>query len=593
MRAAQSAWRIPGYVAEVRLGSGAAGQVWRGRSTRTGESVALKRLPAPDALGRSAAESEAALLAALEHPNVVRLRELVTTPNAMVLVLDLAEGGSLATLLERRGRLAVGETVSALAPVGAALAHAHSQGVVHGDVAPGNILFCSRGRPMLADLGVARLLGQHGPAMATLPYLDPAVANGSPPGPPSDVFMVAAVTLHCLTGAPAWAGDSVEGIIAVAATGEIEHLEERLGEMPKEVASVLRRGLDPAPYVRGTSAEFALDLRYAATPVAVELTAGRIPPAGRVPHVARHGAAPQAPVAAAPGARRSSIRLGRSSGNRRGEADVHDRLNVIVASPGRPAFAVAESSPSGPDRLPLTHVVRRPPAPKDAQRYRRPWWVLPGLPSGHGASESSMPFTRAWVAVAVVSLTVAGAAAGWWRSTHGAAAPDVPAALVAASSGPVTSPASGASRPPSSTPASPPLPGGPTSTGGSELAWARTLAELDSHRARAFATADAEELARIWSAGPLLRQDTATLRRLTPPGSGCGLVGLITRYRDVRTVRQDADAVTVRATVSVTPARLICTAMLRARTRPSGGRVVRLELARTPRGWRITALVPT
>src|ERR671926_261864 len=87
---------------------------------------------------------EAALLGALDPPHLVRLHEVVHQPRRggpprVALVLDLLAGGSLAAVLDRRGRLRPGEVVTALAPVAAALAHAHDRGVVHGDLSPGNV----------------------------------------------------------------------------------------------------------------------------------------------------------------------------------------------------------------------------------------------------------------------------------------------------------------------------------------------------------------------------------------------------------------------------------------------------------------------
>ena len=132
-------WKLPGYVAEELLGHGSSGEVWRGQAISGGAPVALKRLPVGDAAQVQAARSEAALLSTLDHPHLIRLHELVPAGDTVVLVLDLAAGGSLADLLSRRGRLTPGEAITTLAPIGAALAYAHNEGVVHGDVTPVNI----------------------------------------------------------------------------------------------------------------------------------------------------------------------------------------------------------------------------------------------------------------------------------------------------------------------------------------------------------------------------------------------------------------------------------------------------------------------
>ena len=107
---ARSAWRMPGYRVEELLGAGSSGEVWRARVDATGVAVAVKRIWLSDRAQRAAALSEAAMLSALDHPHLMKLHEVRhVDDDAIVLVLDLAAGGSLASLLARRGRLTVGE----------------------------------------------------------------------------------------------------------------------------------------------------------------------------------------------------------------------------------------------------------------------------------------------------------------------------------------------------------------------------------------------------------------------------------------------------------------------------------------------------
>jgi hypothetical protein len=267
-------WQVPGYEAEELIGFGASGDVWRGRDTVTDETVALKRLRLPDAEGSARLKREAALQAALDHPHLLRLRDTIRTGEEWVLVVDYAAGGSLAALLRDRERLRPGEVVTALAPLAAALAYAHSEGLVHGDVTPANVLFTAEGRPLLADLGIARVVCDEDPVRATPEYVDPAVAGGSAPGPASDVFAVAAVAFHALTGRPPWVGATAEETLFAAATGEVPDLRELAPDAPDQLVRVLQRGLCAEPASRGSAAELALDLRHACTPEPVELGVG-------------------------------------------------------------------------------------------------------------------------------------------------------------------------------------------------------------------------------------------------------------------------------------------------------------------------------
>ncbi|WP_346622939.1 serine/threonine-protein kinase [Blastococcus montanus] len=272
---------VPGYVLETLLGRGGSGEVWRAVPRGGGEPVAVKVLLAGDPERQA---REAALLGELDHPHLVRLVEVVHQPRRggtprIALVLDLLAGGSLAALLARRGRLRPGEVVTAIAPVAGALAHAHANGVVHADLSPGNIVFTAEGRPVLTDLGVARVLGETAAAEVTPAYVDPIVARGGTPGPASDVFGVAAAAFHALTGVAPWNAATPRDTLTVAAGGQLPDLRELAPDAPPELVAVITRGLAPDPHDRGTAAEFALHLRHACRPEPVALT-GLARPAG-------------------------------------------------------------------------------------------------------------------------------------------------------------------------------------------------------------------------------------------------------------------------------------------------------------------------
>ena len=282
---------VPGYTLEALLGRGGSGEVWRAVPRRGGEPVAVKVLVAGDPERQA---REAALLGELDHPHLVRLIEVVHQPQRggatrVALVLELLPGGSLAALLGRRGRLRPGEVVTAIAPVAAALAHAHGNGVVHGDLSPGNIVFTAEGRPVLTDLGVARVLGEAAAAEVTPPYVDPTVARGGASGPASDVFGVAAAAFHALTGIAPWNAATPADTLAVAAAGLLPDLGELAPDAPPELVAVISRGLAADPHDRGSAAAFALDLRHACRPEPVRLPADG-PPDG---NLARTGHGPR------------------------------------------------------------------------------------------------------------------------------------------------------------------------------------------------------------------------------------------------------------------------------------------------------------
>ncbi len=235
------------------LGSGGQSQVWSGIDSSTGGPVAVKVLRlGPEQ--QEAARGEAALLARIDDPHVVRLlRAESTADDQLALVLEHAPGGSLAALVAARGPLDPGEVVTALTPLATALADLHGRGLVHGDLSPANVLFTATGRPLLADLGVAGLLGVDPVAHATPGYSDPSLVAGAALAPSSDVFSLGALAWFALTGrAPEPAGERPPLLPVAPAT-------------PPGLAALLERCLHTQPQERPSSAEVAM-AAYAAVP---------------------------------------------------------------------------------------------------------------------------------------------------------------------------------------------------------------------------------------------------------------------------------------------------------------------------------------
>jgi eukaryotic-like serine/threonine-protein kinase len=545
-------WRLRGYVVERRLGRGASGDVWRARVAASGEAVALKRIVVADAAQAARAETEAALLSALDHPHLVRLHALVPTDGAAVLVLDLADGGSLADLIGARGRLAPGEVITALAPVAAGLAYLHDQGVVHGDVSAANILFTPAGVPLLADVGVARLTGDDSDAASTPAYVDPAVAAGCVPGPQSDVFMLAGVALHALTGAPPWPAGTGAQALELAAAGVLDDVDERLAAagVPAQMIPVLARALAVDPHRRGTAADLALDLRHSGEPVAVELAAGR----------ARTGPASDAPVGGgsapdrAPGPRHAARPVSSETGGRAGAA---------TDPRARPAFDRPSGVPDGSGAAPPTRLAGPRPRP-----------VIP-RPRSRGTRRRTVVIVLAAALVALLA-----AAGTVWASTRhpadGKAAARPPASRFATPGEPsATGPAAASSTasPPRSSPRARSTPD-----------WLVTLRALDALRAQAFASRRPALLARVYAPGPLLTADTALLVRIVP--AGCELDGARTAYTAGRIVRR-GDRLEVEVTASLPSTRLRCAGRLRGTAPATGPTRLRLELTGTAARARI------
>jgi eukaryotic-like serine/threonine-protein kinase len=254
-------FEVPGYVLDRLLGFGGTGEVWAAHPAAGGDAVAVKRLRTGE--GGAASEEaqqrlrrEALVLAEFDDPHVVRLHRVVRASTGDdVLVLDLAEGGSLARVLALRGRLTVGEVVTIAVPLAQSLSTAHRRGILHGDVSTANVLFAADGRPLLADLGVARLIGEpvgtENP-QGTTGFTDPVVLAGEPVRATSDVYGLAAVCWAAL------AGSAPDARVTTMSTGaRAEALRANAPGTPQKLADVIGRGLAADPSARPTAAEFS------------------------------------------------------------------------------------------------------------------------------------------------------------------------------------------------------------------------------------------------------------------------------------------------------------------------------------------------
>ncbi len=272
MNTQQSAPVIPGVVLDQVIGHGATSVVWSGVRVETGLPIAVK-VTAPDRLHvgqlMELAARETAILAKVDHPHIVRLHEAHPLPDGSVAVLlDLAVGGSLTELVAARGRLEPGEVSTICTPIAEALAALHAAGVVHGDLAPGNILFTADGRPLLSDFEAARLVGEsHPPQVSgTRGFVAPEVVGGDVPSEASDVFGVGALAWFALTGR-SWAGGPVSGL----AGGGAPTLAEGLHLLGPGFGPAVAAMLADAPMDRPSAHEAAILAYHASTPIPVRL----------------------------------------------------------------------------------------------------------------------------------------------------------------------------------------------------------------------------------------------------------------------------------------------------------------------------------
>jgi serine/threonine protein kinase len=247
------------YRVDSMLGTGGMAHVVRATDLLLDREVAVKLLrETPDAesdLDRFLAETRT--LARLSHPGLVTVLDGGTTESGRpYLVMELVDGPTLSASLETP--LDPVRVAEVGAQVAAALAYAHTQGVVHRDVKPGNVLLRGDGRVKLADFGIAKLLGEQslhtrtGTVLGSVHYLAPEQVAFEEITPAVDVYALGMLMLRCLTGHHAFEGPTIESALArLSADPEVPV------DLPAEWRSLLTAMTARVPADRPSAADVA------------------------------------------------------------------------------------------------------------------------------------------------------------------------------------------------------------------------------------------------------------------------------------------------------------------------------------------------
>ncbi|WP_052666850.1 serine/threonine-protein kinase [Nitriliruptor alkaliphilus] len=214
-----------------RVATGGMGDVYRAHDRRLERQVAIKTLRAEGDVARQRFDAEVAVLAKLQHANIVPLFDAGEHDGVPFLVMAFIDGPTLSEVVAD-GPLAPERVASIGAELAGALHYAHGAGVVHRDVKPGNVLFDARGVARLADFGIARLadvagVTATGVAMGTAAYIAPEqLTRDLEVGPRADLYALGLVLLEALTGEREFDGPATEA--ALARLSRDPHIPETL-----------------------------------------------------------------------------------------------------------------------------------------------------------------------------------------------------------------------------------------------------------------------------------------------------------------------------------------------------------------------------
>jgi eukaryotic-like serine/threonine-protein kinase len=258
-------WNVPGYTEIRALGSGGFGEVVLARRDASGTLVAIKYLRQemfgdPESAGLFRAE--AAVLASIDDPNVVRLYEYVEGPANAAIVMELVDGVSLREILSTQGKTSAEAALVVLQGSLLGLAAAHKRGVVHRDYKPENVLVDGAGASKLTDFGIAARAGEAAIAAGTLAYAPPEQFAGAPASAASDVYAATATFYECLVGRPPFTGQTREELQDQHRSAPVP-----MEPVPEPLRPLIAAGMAKDPEYRPADADtFVTALRAIAWP---------------------------------------------------------------------------------------------------------------------------------------------------------------------------------------------------------------------------------------------------------------------------------------------------------------------------------------
>ena len=268
------------YEVIEQLGAGGMGVVYRAHDARLERDVALKVLPAgllADPAARKRFRNEALALARLNHPNICSVFDFDAADGVDFLVMEFVPGVSLDRTLAE-GSLPLDEVSRLGAQLAAGLDAAHSQGVLHRDLKPGNLRVTPDGRLKILDFGLAKLFHPGTSTEATLslndtssfsgtaPYMAPEQLRNDPPDPRTDIYSAGAVLYQCATGQRAFPENQLAKLIDAILHRDPVRASEVNRRISPGLEAVIHKAMDRRPELRYQSArEMQVDLERLGT----------------------------------------------------------------------------------------------------------------------------------------------------------------------------------------------------------------------------------------------------------------------------------------------------------------------------------------
>lgn len=251
-----------------KVGSGGMSDVYKAKCHKLNRYVAIKVLKSEysedkNFVSKFRAEAQAA--AGLSHPNIVNIYDVGEDSGLHYIVMELVEGITLKTYIDKKGRLEVKEAISIAIQVAQGIQTAHSHHIIHRDIKPQNIIISKEGKVKVTDFGIARASSAqtiNSNAMGSVHYISPEQARGGYSDERSDIYSLGISLYEMITGSVPFEGDTTVAVALQHIQGEIPSPRDVVPDLPVSVEKIIYKCTQKKPERRyAKAAELIMDLK--------------------------------------------------------------------------------------------------------------------------------------------------------------------------------------------------------------------------------------------------------------------------------------------------------------------------------------------
>lgn len=251
-----------------KVGTGGMADVYKAKCHRLNRNVAIKVLKpeySDDQTFVSKFRGEAQSAAGLSHPNIVNVYDVGDDGNLHYIVMELVEGITLKSFIERKGKLEIKEAVGIAIQIAQGMEAAHANHIIHRDIKPQNIIISREGKVKVTDFGIAKATSSNtitSNAIGSVHYISPEQARGGYSDEKSDIYSLGVTLYEMLIGKVPFEGDNAVSVALLHIQGETTPLRQLDPTIPPSLDKIVQKCMQKKPERRYLSAsELIQDLK--------------------------------------------------------------------------------------------------------------------------------------------------------------------------------------------------------------------------------------------------------------------------------------------------------------------------------------------